>query len=50
MFNYNQRQKDWLHFIYLLGKVEDDQFLLAEKLGIITGIIGALPQDQHFNV
>lgn len=44
---YNWQQKDWPHFTYSLLDVEDDLFLIAEKIGKMTGIIGTLPEEMR---
>lgn len=47
MIRYNWQQKDWPHFTYSIDNVEDDLFLFAEKVGKVTGILNALPEDTQ---
>ena len=47
MIGYNWQQKDWPIFTYTLLSVEDDLFLLAEKVGKVTGIFNALPEETQ---
>jgi Fic family protein len=42
---YNWQQKDWPQFKYSLQGVEDDLFIFAEKVGKVTGVLNALPED-----
>jgi hypothetical protein len=46
MIRYNWQQKDWPHFTYTIDNVGDDLFLFAEKVGKVTGILNALPEDS----
>ncbi|WP_205514040.1 Fic family protein [Longitalea arenae] len=45
MVRYNWQQKDWPNFTYTLQGVENELFLFAEKVGKVTGILNALPED-----
>jgi Fic family protein len=45
MATYNWQQKNWTDFQYSLHAVEDDLFLFAEKVGKVTGVLNALPDD-----
>lgn len=47
MNSYNWQQKDWPNFKYSLSDVEDDLFSFAERVGHITGILKALPEDTQ---
>jgi Fic family protein len=42
---YNWQQKDWPQFKYSLQNVEDDLFVFAEKVGKVTGVLNALPDN-----
>jgi Fic family protein len=44
---YNWQQKDWPNFIYTLQSVEDELFMFAEKVGKVSGILNALPEDMQ---
>ncbi|MFL9482651.1 Fic family protein [Chitinophagaceae bacterium LWZ2-11] len=44
---YNWQQKDWPHFTYDLTEIEDQLFEFAERVGHITGIVKALPDDTQ---
>ena len=45
MARYNWQQKDWPNFMYDLTSTEEDLFLFAEKVGKVTGILNALPEN-----
>ncbi len=45
MVRYNWEQKDWPNFTYSLAAVEDYLFAFAERVGRVTGILKALPED-----
>jgi Fic family protein len=47
MISYNWQQKDWPNFTYTLQSVEDDLFMFAEKVGKVTGILNALPENTQ---
>lgn len=47
MRQYNWQQKSWPNFSYSLNDVEDFLFLFAEKVGKVTGILNALPNDTQ---
>ena len=44
---YNWQQKDWPQFQYDLDKMEDRPYAFAEKLGRISGVLKALPKEDH---
>ena len=48
MARYNWQLKDWPNFTYTLDSVEDDLFLFAEKVGKVTGMLNALPNDTQW--
>lgn len=45
MTTYNWQQKDWPHFTYDLRPVEGQLFLIAEKMGLITGKLSHLSEQ-----
>jgi len=45
MILYSWQQNDWPNFTYSLQNVEDDLFLFVEKVGKVTGILNALPEN-----
>lgn len=45
MATYNWQQNDWPHFTFSLQEMEDDLFVLTEKIGKMTGMVGALPEE-----
>jgi len=45
MRRYNWQQTDWPHFTYSLSGLEDKLFEFTEKIGRISGIVEALPED-----
>ena len=45
MIQYNWQRKDWPSFTYTLEGIDDILFPLAEKIGKVTGILNALPND-----
>lgn len=45
LMKYNWQQKDWPDFKYDLSAVEDVILAFAEKVGVVSGIIGTLPKD-----
>jgi Fic family protein len=42
---YNWQRQDWPNFTYSIENVEDSLFFLAEKVGKVTGILNALPEN-----
>ena len=44
---YNWQQKDWPHFKFSLENVEDVLLLFSEKLGRVSGILEALPEEAR---
>ncbi len=42
---YSWQQKDWPHFTYSLLNIEEGLFVFAEKIGKVTGILNALPEN-----
>jgi len=49
MTPYNWQQKDWPEFTYSLQAIEDELFILAEKVGKVTGVLNALPEDTQMD-
>ncbi len=47
MILYSWQQNDWPNFTYSLQNVEDDLFFFVEKIGKVTGILNALPENIH---
>ena len=47
MLRYNWQQNDWPNFTYHLAKAEDDFFSFAERVGQISGILKALPEETQ---
>ncbi len=45
MAHYNWQQEDWPNFKFSLGRVEDLLLLFAEKVGRVSGILYALPDE-----
>ena len=45
MVKYNWQQNDWPHFNFSLHGVEDDLLIFSEKVGRVSGILEALPED-----
>ncbi|HSU27659.1 MAG TPA: Fic family protein [Chitinophagaceae bacterium] len=45
MLRYNWEYKEWPHFTYSLQNAEDDLYLFAEKIGKVSGMLNALPED-----
>lgn len=43
--SYNWQQNDWTDFKYDPSAVEDIVLAFAEKVGVVSGIIGALPEN-----
>jgi Fic family protein len=46
---YNWQQKDWPEFKYSLQNVENELFAFMTKVGKITGILNALPEDMQLD-
>ena len=44
---YNWQQKDWPQFRFTLDGVEDDLLVFSEKLGRVSGILEALPEETR---
>lgn len=44
---YNWEQKDWPSFTYNLSAVEDKLYKIADKIGTISGVLQALPEDTQ---
>src|SRR5260221_3345033 len=42
---YSWQQKDWPHFTYSLLNIEEGLFVFAEKIGKVTAILNALPEN-----
>lgn len=47
MATYNWQQNDWPFFRYSLEEVEDDLLLFSEKVGRVSGILEALPENSR---
>lgn len=47
MMRYNWQQKDWPNFTYTLQGIEDELLMFAEKVGKVSGILNALPEDTQ---
>jgi Fic family protein len=47
MSTYNWQQPDWPQFRFSLEGMEDELFLFAEKVGRVTGILEALPEETR---
>ncbi len=45
MAKYSWQQNAWPNFTYTLGGVEDQLLLFSEKVGRVTGILDALPEE-----
>ncbi|MFT3703420.1 MAG: Fic family protein [Agriterribacter sp.] len=45
MAKYNWQLADWPHFTFSLKKVEDELLAISEKLGRVSGILEALPEQ-----
>jgi Fic family protein len=46
---YNWQQKDWPAFSYSLQGIEDELFMFIEKVGRVTGVLHALPEDMQMD-
>jgi len=47
---YNWQQPDWAKFKYSLDNVGDDLLLFSEKIGRVSGILEALPENTRHDV
>lgn len=47
MATYNWQQIDWPRFKYNLDGVEDDLLIFSEKVGRVSGILEALPEESR---
>ncbi len=45
MAKYNWQQKDWPRFKFSLNGIEDDLLSFSRKLGRVSGVLDALPED-----
>jgi Fic family protein len=45
MTTYNWQQKDWPQFRFSLEKVEDEIIAFSEKVGRVSGVLEALPEE-----
>jgi Fic family protein len=45
MATYNWQQEDWPHFKFSLQRVEDALHIFSEKVGRVSGILEALPEE-----
>ncbi|MEI9808249.1 MAG: DUF4172 domain-containing protein [Bacteroidota bacterium] len=50
MAKYNWQQNDWPHFKFALDGVEDDLLTSSEKVGRVSGILEALPEEAQQDV
>ena len=50
MATYNWQQKDWPQFKFSLDRVEDDLLIFSEKVGRVSGILEALPEETKQDV
>src|SRR5579871_3753610 len=50
MATYNWQQKDWPQFTFSLDGVEDDLLIFSEKVGRVSGILEALPEETKQDV
>ena len=50
MATYNWQQKDWPQFKFSLDGVEDDLLIFSEKVGRVSGILEALPEETKQDV
>lgn len=44
---YSWQQKEWPHFSYKVENVENELFSFAERFGLITGMLKALPEESQ---
>jgi len=44
---YNWQQNDWPNFRYDVSKIEKQLYAFAEKSGRISGLLKALPKEDH---
>lgn len=44
---YNWQQSDWPHFKFTLNEVEDELLLFAEKVGRVSGMVEAMPEESR---
>jgi len=44
---YNWQQKDWPNFSYSFTEIEDTLYQILEKVGLVSGILKALPCDTQ---
>jgi Fic family protein len=49
MHLYNWQQSDWPHFDYSLQNIEDELFIFMEKIGKVTGVLHALPEEMQMD-
>ncbi|MBN8781427.1 MAG: Fic family protein [Terrimonas ferruginea] len=50
MAKYNWQQKDWPHFKFSLTGVEGELLIFSEKVGRVSGILEALPEETKQDV
>ena len=46
---YNWQQENWPDFSYDLAKVEEKLYLFSEKIGAVSGVLKALPEDTQLS-
>jgi len=47
LMTYNWQQKDWTKFSYDISRLEEHLYAFAEKSGRISGILKAMPKEDH---
>lgn len=50
MIKYNWQRADWPHFKFTLDGIEDELLMLSEKMGRVSGILEALPEDAKHDI
>jgi Fic family protein len=50
MARYNWQQNDWPHFKFSLDSVEDELLSFSEKVGRVSGILEALPEETKQDI
>ncbi len=46
---YNWQQENWPDFSYDLAKIEEKLYLFSEKIGAVSGVLKALPEDAQLS-
>lgn len=47
--SYNWQQKNWPEFTYDLSRVEEKLYLFSEKIGLVSGVLKALPEHTQLS-